>query len=223
MGKRGRKRLADITLSCGWCKKDFIIRPSEYNRQVKKGRLLFFCSLNCGGFYSNSTRPGRVVVIEKICLYCNKKFTSSTSKRSASFCSRSCASIGSVHTWSDEARKRQVDAGKKHVTNLMAPADSLRKREWWKYTVMNEFLNTLCEPHRFEFVLGKHIFDLALIKRRLLIEFDSDYHDTEKQLILDKEKDLFANSLDWQVIRIKVQSNTAMNPLLLKDTLMGLK
>ena len=41
--------MAYVKLNCGICNKEFNYYKSEYNRQVNKGRSVFYCSLSCAG------------------------------------------------------------------------------------------------------------------------------------------------------------------------------
>lgn len=41
--------MSKITLVCGTCNKNFEYAKNEYNRQTKKGRSIFYCSLSCAG------------------------------------------------------------------------------------------------------------------------------------------------------------------------------
>lgn len=36
-----------ILLTCGFCQKEFLKQLREYNRQIKKGAIRFFCDLSC--------------------------------------------------------------------------------------------------------------------------------------------------------------------------------
>ena len=46
----------NMKITCGWCGKEFDICGSEYNKQVRNGRTLFFCNLSHAAHYNNSRR-----------------------------------------------------------------------------------------------------------------------------------------------------------------------
>lgn len=48
-----REKLLDSILFCSNCNKEIIVKAKEYNRQTKKGRKHFFCSLSCSAHYNN--------------------------------------------------------------------------------------------------------------------------------------------------------------------------
>ncbi len=195
-------------LKCSWCNNDFHIREAEYNRQIRNGRLYFFCNRSCAAKKNNASRPNRRIEIEKVCPHCKKKFITQTGCKSATFCSRSCASAGSM---SEKRREAQHKGGKDKIKNLIPPEETLRLRKMWKYTKLKSFLKFCDEPFEFEFRLGNFIFDLALPNRCIFVEFDGLYHNG-KQSKIDFEKDQYAKQNDWKVIRKKVQNNTVINP-----------
>lgn len=63
-------------------------KPSkEINRQIKNGRVDFFCGLSCAQSYNKTTTHG---VISN-CLWCKKEFQTTTHKRYRKCCSLDCA------------------------------------------------------------------------------------------------------------------------------------
>jgi hypothetical protein len=52
--------MSNIKLICGTCKSEFEYYKGEYNRQTKKGRSVFYCSLKCSG-----KREGNIDRIKK--------------------------------------------------------------------------------------------------------------------------------------------------------------
>jgi hypothetical protein len=76
-----------IQLKCVTCNKVFDKQKKEYDRQIKKGNVRFFCSLSCS---SKLIKRKHYSIIKK-CKFCNADFTSSTSKKSKSCCSLKCA------------------------------------------------------------------------------------------------------------------------------------
>jgi len=102
--------------------------------------------------------------------------------------------------------------------NLISAQETLLLREMWKYKKLIDFLEFNNENFEFEFILGNYIFDLALSKRMIFVEFDGVYHNG-KQLLKDAEKDKFAQDNGWVVIRKKVQNNKVIQSELLYDVL----
>ena len=148
------------------------------------------------------------MLVEKICPHCKNKFTTLTGSKTATFCSRSCASAGSV---TEKRRAAQSKGGIEQIKNLISPEETLRLREMWKYTQLKSFLEFCNEPFEFEFRLGSYIFDLALPDKFIFVEFDGTYH-YGKQSKIDIEKDVFAESEGWKVVRKKVTNNTVIQP-----------
>jgi len=204
----------DIYLICGYCGNSFLIYSGEYNRQVKNGRTIFYCGLSCAAKKRNAERLDKRVPIKKICLYCKSSFDTLTGAKSPDFCSRSCASSGSV---TDKRRNAQRKSGLESK-NLISAQETLLLREMWKYKKLIDFLEFNNENFEFEFILGNYIFDLALSKRMIFVEFDGVYHNG-KQLLKDAEKDKFAQDNGWVVIRKKVQNNKVIQSELLYDVL----
>lgn len=193
-----------IKLVCGFCGEPFEIRKAEYDRQVRNGRSIFYCSLSCSAKMTNSRRDDLRVEVEKICPYCNNRFKTLTGAKSKTHCSRSCASAGSVN---EARRKGGRLAGLINKSNLISTSDSLKIREAWKYVKLKKFLEFQDVDYEFEYDVGRYIFDLCLIDMRLLIEFDGLYHSNKKIKIRDKEKDYEASKQGWNVIRINTQTN----------------
>lgn len=74
-----------IPISCGHCSIVFNIQTKEYNRQIKNGRQYFFCSLSCSASRIIHTE------IESNCLFCDKRFETTTHKHAPKCCSLDCA------------------------------------------------------------------------------------------------------------------------------------
>jgi very-short-patch-repair endonuclease len=193
-----------MNIKCKHCDKTFNILIKEFKRQTKKGRSYFFCCLSCAAKFKNL--QAGIYPITKTCKYCNKKFLSSTKKRSPIFCSRGCASAGSV---TDYRRNKAIETGNKYKYKLdysMANmAKVLRKREERKYKLLKNYLLSIKEKHIFEFVIGQYIFDLCLMDRKMLIEFDSPYHKNPKQQEKDYDKEKCARDNGWSIFRISTE------------------
>lgn len=193
--------MSTVTMICYWCKKEYELRKAEYNRQIKCGKERFFCSLSCCCKYRNSLY-NHIYVIEKNCPTCKKIFISTTHAKASKYCSRGCASKGSVTDYRRERARENGRLNLKHTPKIIAA--SLRSREWFKYRKLHKFLKRREIKHKFEYVCGKYIFDLALIKRKVFLEFDGG---TKKSQIQNIKKDELANNHGWQVVHVPLKRN----------------
>ena len=196
-------------LQCGFCGERFEREKGEINRQRKKGRQEFFCSLSCGAKYSNAKRDDLRVEITKICPVCTTEFKTMTGCKSSTFCSRVCASKGSL---TEKRLKAEKEAGLSHRDNLISAHESLHIRECWKYEKLKSFLSVLKESYEFEYPMGSYVYDLALVDRKIFIEFDGTYHSGSKQKEVDEQKNLCAKISGWEIYRIDVKPNTVIDP-----------
>ena len=93
---------------CSYCHEPTEKPTREINRQLRAGRTDFFCSLSCAAKAGNASK--RCVEFEIPCGHCGKMFmTSNHNKAAKEFCSRECASAGSV---TDYRRQRARDGCK---------------------------------------------------------------------------------------------------------------
>lgn len=204
---------SDISLTCVWCGSVFAIPRREFRRQVKNGRDRFFCSRSCAAKYGNEALGRKAKVVDAVCPVCSRSFQTSTRRRSPKFCSRGCASRGSVTEYRREKARQVGFANMKDLTEAeqkVRRATALRSRESWKYVLVRKLLEDGGVKYTFEFELENFVFDLALLDQRLLVEFDGKYHQDGKQQEKDREKDLAAESLGWRVARISVQENAVI-------------
>jgi len=210
-----------VKIKCFWCNKNILILEKEYNYQKKKGRKYFFCSRSCSSKYGNNIREDRTERIENKCLQCQTIFTTVTGSRERKYCSRFCASAGSV---TDHRREKAKMVGSKNIKKegIKTVAASLRKREFWKYKRISYFLNFINEPHEFEYPLGKYIYDLALVKKKILIEFDGKEHRINSAKNNDNAKNLFAHKKQWVIFRIPTSRPGIISPEILYPILKNL-
>lgn len=188
-----------VTISCFECRIQFEKDASEFKRQTNLGFYKFYCSPAC-------LRESRVAKanIERICEKCGSKFFVKFKQRTKRFCSISCASAGSV---TEFRRSRARVVGSKSE-NLISASDALKIRERWKYLLLEKALIDLGIPHEFEFLLDGKVFDLALLGKKILVEFDGDYHLYSKdQKEVDILKDELAIRNGWQVVRKVTETN----------------
>lgn len=205
-----------VSLNCAYCGTPFKKPIGEYNRRIKLGYDYFFCSLSCTSSFRHATMDNRVRMINKVCPYCGHTFESNTSAKAATYCSHSCASLATITPCRRESARRM---GKRNSGNLKrAPEDIasvLRVREAWKYAMLREFLENVREDHIFEYVLPDTncIYDLALPKRKILVEFDAYHHASNKKR--DAEKDEVAKNNGWGIMRITTSSHSVIHPSVL--------
>jgi very-short-patch-repair endonuclease len=204
----------DVKLTCAWCSKEFYLYAKEYERQIRNGRTYFFCSRTCVAKKRNSGR--KFPVILKICPVCKTEFWASTKKKGATFCSRECASKGSVtELRRNAAREWGLKNYHNNVGNINttdARAKGLRIREAWKYSLIKEFFDKSGIRYQFEFPCGSGIFDLALLDLKIFVEFDGPYHNDGNIEQQDNKKTIEAKNFGWNVIRIKCEPNTIIDP-----------
>ncbi len=192
-------------LFCKHCGQPFKLRRAEYNRQIKNSRQHFFCCHSCSAIYGNVLRTAPV--IEKKCRHCGKAFTTKQDRHEADFCSRKCASAGSVTPF---RRERARIIGKivgENTENLIPVEDTLWLREKTKYTEIARLLHEKDIHYQFEFRINNYVFDLALPSKLTLIEFDGPEHRTPKGKENDAIRDAVAKQQGWAIHRIPVAPN----------------
>lgn len=196
-----------IKITCSTCKTEFEKIAYEVKRQLKKNpNADFYCCKKCAsiGAHAKQKKP----IIKKVCPVCGNEFETSSGKKGATFCSRSCASKGSVN----DARR---NAGKKAAAMNFTPDTHdihniqllLKQRESWKYEEIKKFLDFIKEPYEFEYMLdNKYIYDLALFNKHIVIEFDGPEHEYANET--DKEQT--AKNFGFNLVRIKITPNTVI-------------
>lgn len=197
-----------IVVHCKGCGLDYKITQEELNLQKILGRDDFYCN----GFCYNNYLTNRFYIYEyRNCLKedCLNLFSvkPSSPKR---YCSRGCASASSVTEYRrDRAKEIGIDNLAKG-REISSVANSLRTREMWKYIEIEALLNKNYLEHQFEYPLERFVFDLALFWDRIFIEFDSNYHFDNNQILIDKEKEQLANSYNWRLVRIQTDYNNVI-------------
>ena len=192
--------MATSTVICAYCEKPFEKTNAEINRSIRTGRR-HLCSLSCTAKLHNRER--RKPSILKSCAYCGSEFVTRTSKHEATFCSRSCASAGSV---TDKRRRAAQLAGRRNNNGNIGAAKGLYGREKYKYEEVRKFLVDLGIRFKFEHRVENYVFDLALLDDRVLIEFDGRYHRGKAQQAKDAEKDSVARKHGFIVNRVETES-----------------
>lgn len=76
-----------ILIICHKCGKEILKPKKEYDRQLRKGRIYFYCSLFCSAKGAHTIHTS----IKSICLWCKKEFETTTHKHARKCCSNKCA------------------------------------------------------------------------------------------------------------------------------------
>lgn len=195
-------------LKCPICGIKFQKYTKEITRQIKKNpNTQFYCSKDCAniGVHEKQRNP----IISKVCPVCGNYFSTKSGAKESTFCSRSCASKGSVN----EARRA---AGRYSAALNFTPETQsvytiqkiLKNREAWKYAEIKIVLDFLKYQYEFEYLLGNYIYDLALFDKGILVEFDGPEHKRYDET--DKINNAINNG--WYLVKINVILNTIINP-----------
>ena len=124
--------------------------------------------------------------------YQDKKWVSAGKKLPKPyFCTRECGQYHAGTTYNECRSTKSI-------------AKSLRTREAYKYERLKTWLTEKGVRHQFEHAIGDFIFDLALKlgKRKIVVEFDSTYHDSVNQRKVDRRKTRAAEAVGWEVHRV---------------------
>jgi very-short-patch-repair endonuclease len=195
-----------IACVCFFCRKDFHKPVGEYNRTIREGQDRHFCSGSCAAKEGNASRKSKPLV--KVCKYCGKDFNTTTHSKAAKFfCSRGCASSGSM---TPHRIKRAVEMGTALPHDVHTIAASLRSKEGWKYQGVLKHLDDCQVKYFVEHPIGNYIFDLALPGLKTLVEFDGDYHKYTDQAKTDRKKTAVAWKHGWVVARVRQISGEAV-------------
>jgi very-short-patch-repair endonuclease len=199
--------MSKVKVVCFLCNKPVEKLVTEVNRNIRLGRQMF-CSLSCVAKQRNSSIKSKEFILN--CLCCGKQFKTSTKKKSAKHCSRSCASKNSVTDKRREtARRLGVESN-----NLISVDEALKKREAWKYAALKDVL--VDRAYEFEYPLGGYVYDLALFDDKILIEFDGPNHADVAQKQIDDKKDSVAISHGFFVVRRSVAKVAVISPEILE-------
>lgn len=210
------------TIICANCGKSHDIDSGEYNYQVRRGRENFFCSRTCSAQFNNKKNK-KWFKRTQICKHCGKSFDTD-SHYEVTFCSRECASAGSV----TDFRRHQMSVGGKkgqlfHPGTPELTCQILKKREAWKYQDIKSWLDKQSINHEFEYLVDKYIFDLALFDYKTFIEFDSDYHLSDEQKAIDESKAQTARNIGWDVIHVATDCSVVLPASSVIDIIENLK
>ncbi len=186
-------------ITCERCGNKVPRRTAEVNRSIRKGMRLF-CGPSCSGKEVNEEKRSKPLTLE---CPCGKLFDTDTGSKSARHCSAGCASHFSM---TPERREAQRKGG------LVTCADNglsiegiLRKREAWKYVLVEKELIANKRKFQFEYPIGNGVFDLLLLDTKTIVEFDGPYHKkVAEQIVRDAEKDAIAIAYGFKIVRKEV-------------------
>lgn len=114
---------------------------------------------------------------------------------------------------------KAVESGSLNVSNLVPVSETLRIRERWKYAEVEKYLRHSGIRFKFEFEIGEYIFDLALLEKKVLVEFDGPEHRKPSGEALDAVRDEAAVQAGWRVARVPVPKRSVILPSVLYDIL----
>lgn len=198
-------------LICPICNKKFNKETAEIKRQLnKRENAEFYCSKTCANIGAHLKQKNSIIT--KICPICGKEFKTNNGAKQATFCSRSCASKGSVN---ENRRNAGKYAAKLNFTKDTHSPDKIQKimknRENWKYIELKKFLDFCNKKYEFEYLIDKFIYDLVLFDEKLIIEFDGPEH----TYLNEQEKENTAKANGYEMIRIKTKPNIVIQPSVL--------
>lgn len=203
--------LRKIEIECEGCGEKIFKSVSEVNRSIRLGRKMF-CSLSCTARTLNAPRKSKEITM--ICPGCGKSFVTTTHNKAKRRCSRSCASSSSM---SENRRNAQRIAGQSKKDNLLSVSQTLKRREEWKYTAIQNVLKNNNRKFEIEFEIEGFVFDLALFDTMTLVEFDGPYHECITQKDSDYQKEQKAKEHGFSVVRRKVVQSKIIDPLTIEN------
>jgi hypothetical protein len=185
----------------------------------------FFCSRSCAVKHQNLQKRiktyGKEAVnqgLKKTCEHCGKEYTEPVTKQKKTrFCSRSCASAGSV---TEARREAGFEASKKNlIYGVESISMGLRVREHWRYAKLIQCLESMGIPHVFEYPLDPFVYDLAFLEPKIIVEFDGRNQEWTSQKEIDREKDIHAEKHGFEVVRIVTDDQEPISPSAIKHLL----
>lgn len=202
-----------VEIVCPACGVVAVKPTKEFNRSTKLGRRMY-CSYACFSSTVNAAR--KIPDQERLCAYCAIPFITSGGAKSARFCSRSCASRGSVTT-----RRRRSARSLAKQNFIPATVDSaarvLKQREAWRYRKLKTELKKRSSKFEFEYVLDGRVFDLALFDQGILVEFDGPYHSWSVIAKKDLEKDRIAERNGYRLLRYRTSTTEEIEAILVNE------
>ena len=78
-----------------------------------------------------------------------------------------------------------------------------RKRMTEAETIIWERLRRIPRPFSFrrQHIIGDYIVDFACLSKKLVVEVDGEYHNTDEQMVLDNVRTEFLNRMGFRVVR----------------------
>lgn len=213
--------MSTVSLTCSECGASFERDLGEYNFAHNRGNDIFFCSKKCSIKALHRTQAKEKIIIEKVCPVCNNIFKTEIMpghsgkdprlKYGKTFCSRGCASKGSVTDYRRQKARETAMNNPLWTSEQSTESISrlLREREAYKYTDLDKALTDLNIKHAFEHVVDKYVYDLWICDKNILFEFDEvGVHSGKLQESIDKQKDQVAANNGYILHRIVVKDKT---------------
>lgn len=206
-------------ITCSYCRKQIEKRTGEINRQLRRGNTRFFCDITCANKQINAEK--RHLDRTDNCEYCGKEFTSVWHTKYTRFCSRECASAGSVTEYRRQRAQEIGIANKANLPNdIKQQSNALRKREWYRYSDLATAFAQNNIEYVFEYPFEDYppdeysstgiVVDLYLPRLNLVIEFDEKYwHNSQTEY--DRRRDNFLRARGCEVIRIPVEPRSIIS------------
>ncbi|MFJ1321895.1 leucine--tRNA ligase [Capnocytophaga canis] len=110
---------------------------------------------------------------------------------------------GGTNPKADKSPKQGYMTGGNNAHLLAEKAKDLRNNMTQAETILWEELKSkkLDDKFRRQHVIGDYIVDFVCLAKRLVVEVDGGYHNSENQQVLDKERTEILNELGFEVIR----------------------
>ncbi|ATA89239.1 leucine--tRNA ligase [Capnocytophaga stomatis] len=110
---------------------------------------------------------------------------------------------GGTNPKADKSFKQGYMTGGNNAHLLAEKAKDLRNNMTQAETILWEELKSkkLDAKFRRQHVIGDYIVDFVCLAKRLIVEVDGGYHNSENQQVLDKERTEILNELGFEVIR----------------------
>ncbi len=157
---------------CKYCGKEI----SRFPFEIKKGTHIY-CSTDCRDLAQQKR-------IQKTCKTCGKKFEVPICLERAIYCSMTCRS-------KDIEYLKKVGFFPNRISNA--------QRKLFK--IIKEIFPTAVMEHGIRHDGKLHFLDIAVLEKKLNIEFDGIYYHPNPEE--DRKRDELLSSLGWRVVRIK--------------------
>ena len=192
-----------------------------------------FCKKSCSAAYNNRSRGSRpeetrekiskstketlakkvrlgltrVVLVDKVCVFCNGCFSVRKAKKQQIFCSVSCKR--KHHKTNEAAVQKARATGRANVQKQMLEGrwkgwsgQSLGKRSFPEHYVEQLLVKAGVTHYEFQHQVARFSLDFAFIKEKMVLEVDGKQHLTPKGKAHDEKRDAFLRENGWEVFRL---------------------